>query len=314
MLAAWRQLCLLAWRQLPYFLLFNMSSFSPLALIKLLRPHQWLKNGFVLAGLLFSQLWSNTVLVERVLLAFAAFCCASSLVYLFNDWHDRKLDALHPTKRNRPFASGAVTAPAGLALAAVLLAGAFWLALGNSVLLALLAIYGLLNLAYSLRLKQVPVVDVFIIASGFMLRLLAGTVAVGITPSHWLLLTGMFIALFLGFAKRKAESFHAPASQRQVLLLYPPALLDTFMAVTMTAMLMSYCLFAISPESQLRHGERLIYTAPLVIFGTLRYAYQVHRGRGEDVARDLLRDPWIVVTGICWVGFFVLSRFWSQLL
>jgi 4-hydroxybenzoate polyprenyltransferase len=305
---------LLVWRQLPYFISGTMSSTSALALIKLLRPHQWLKNGFVFAGLLFSQLWSDALLLQQVLLAFAAFCCASSLVYLFNDWHDRKVDARHPTKRHRPFASGAVTAPAGLALAAVLLAGAVWLALDNHVLLALLAIYGLLNLAYSLRLKHVPVVDVFIIASGFMLRLLAGTVAVGISPSHWLLLTGMFIALFLGFAKRKAESFHAPASQRRVLSLYPPALLDTFIAMTMTATVITYCLFAISAESQLRHGERLIYTAPLVIFGTLRYTYQVHRGLGEDVARDLLRDPWIVLTGIGWIGFFVLSRFWDQLL
>jgi len=291
-----------------------MSSFSLSALIKLLRPHQWLKNFFVFAGLLFSQLWSDTVFVERVLLAFAAFCFASSLVYLFNDWHDRKQDLLHPTKRHRPFASGEVSATAGLLLAAVLLAGVVLLAWGNPVLLALLALYGLLNLAYSLRLKQVPVVDVFIIASGFMLRLLAGTIAVGIAPSHWLLLTGMLIALFLGFAKRKAESFHAPESQRAVLSHYPPALLDTFIAMTMTAMLITYCLFAMSPESQSRHGERLIYTAPLVIFGMLRYTYQVHRGRGEDVARDLLRDPWIILTGICWVGFFVLSRFWNQLL
>ncbi len=295
-----------------------MPLFPPTALIKplfkLLRPLQWVKNGFVIAGLVFSQLWSDTVFVERVFLAFAAFCCVSSLVYVFNDWLDRKVDALHPTKRHRPFASGAVTARAGLALAAALIAGAFWLASDNPVLLALLAIYVLLNVAYSLRLKNVPVVDVFIIASGFILRLLAGTVAVGIAPSHWLLLTGMFIALFLGFSKRKAESFNAPASQRQVLLLYPPALLDTFIAMTMTAMLITYCLFAISPESQFRHGERLIYTAPLVIFGVLRYTYQVHRGRGEDVARDLLRDPWIVVAGICWVGFFVLSRFWDRLL
>lgn len=290
-----------------------MPLFSPSALVKLLRPHQWLKNGFVLAGLLFSQLWSNTVFVERVLLAFAAFCCASSLVYLFNDWHDRKEDALHPTKRNRPFASGAVSPTAGLVLAALLLGGAVWLAWGNPVLMAILAIYLLFNAAYSLRLKQVPVVDVFIIASGFMLRLLAGTVAVGIAPSHWLLLTGMFVALFLGFAKRKAESFHAPARQRAVMSHYPPALLDTFIAMTMTAMLITYCLFAISLESQSRHGVRLIYTAPLVIFAMLRYTYQVHRGRGEDVARDLLRDPWIIVTGICWVGFFVLSRFWDRL-
>ena len=290
-----------------------MPSFSPFAFIKLLRPHQWLKNCFVFEGLLFSQLWSDTVFVERVLLAFAAFCLASSLVYIFNDWHDRKQDMLHPNKRHRPFASGSVSGTAGLALAAVLLAGTVWLTQGNPILLALLVIYGLLNLAYSLRLKQVPVVDVFIIASGFMLRLLAGTVAVGIAPSHWLLLTGMFVALFLGFAKRKAESFHAPDSQRAVLSHYPPALLDTFIAMTMTAMLITYCLFAISPESQSRHGERLIYTAPLIIFAMLRYTYQVHRGRGEDVARDLLRDPWIILTGLGWVGFFVLSRFWDQL-
>jgi decaprenyl-phosphate phosphoribosyltransferase len=116
-------------------------------------------------------------------------------------------------------------------------------------LLALLAAYVVLNLAYSWRLKQVPVVDVSIIASGFMLRLLAGTVAVGIPPSRWLLLTGIFVALFLGFAKRKAESFHEEASQRAVLAHYPSALLDTFMAVTMTATLTTYSLFATSPEA-----------------------------------------------------------------
>lgn len=291
-----------------------MSSFSPLALIKLLRPQHWLKNSFVLAGLLFSQLWSDVVLIEQVLLAFAAFCCASSLVYLFNDWQDRKQDALHPTKRHRPFANGTVNPPAGLALAALLLVGAYGFALGNRILLALLAIYVLLNLAYSLRLKHVAVIDVFIIASGFMLRLLAGTLAVGIAPSHWLLLTGMFVTLFLGFAKRRAESFQPLASQRQVLSLYTPALLDTFIAMAMTATVITYCLFAISAESQLRHGGRLIYTAPLVVFGMLRFTYQVHRGRGEDIVRDLLRDPWIVVTGICWLGFFMLSRFWDQLL
>ena len=287
---------------------------SPLALIQLARPHQWLKNGFVFAGLLFSQRWSDAFVAWQVLLAFAAFCCVSSAVYVLNDWLDRKLDAQHPTKRLRPFASGAVSVSAGLGLAGLLLAGGFWLAWGNRILLALLAIYLLLNLAYSLRLKTVPVVDVFIIASGFILRLLAGTVAVDIAPSHWLLLTGMFVALFLGFAKRKAETFHAAGSQRAVLAHYPHALLDTFIAMTMTAMLLSYSLFAISLESQFRHGERLIYTVPLVIFGMLRYTYQVHRGRGEDVARDLLRDPWIVLTGICWVGFFFLSRFWNQLL
>ena len=178
---------------------------------------------------------------------------------------------------------------------------------GNRVLLVLLSVYVLLNLAYSWRLKQVAVVDVCIIAAGFMLRLLAGTVAVGIPPSRWLLLTGIFLALFLGFSKRRAESFQNAASQRPVLAHYTPALLDTFMAVTMTATLTTYSLFATGLEAQLQHGERLLYTVPVVIFGMLRYAYQVHRGLGEDVARDLLRDPWIIGAGVLWLVIF-LSR------
>ena len=284
-----------------------MSSFSPLSLIRLMRPHQWLKNAFVFAGLAFGHAWRDGPTISRVLLAFAAFCCVSSMVYIMNDWQDRASDALHPEKRHRPLASGTVPGWAALALAGLLLAAGLALAGGNRLLLLLLGVYVLLNLAYSWRLKQVPVVDVSIIAAGFMLRLLAGTVAVGIPPSRWLLLTGIFMALFLGFSKRRAETFHNQASQRPVLAHYTPALLDTFMAVTMTATLTTYSLFATSPEAQLQHGERLLYTVPVVIFGMLRYAYQVHRGRGEDVARDLVRDPWILGSGVLWLVIF-LSR------
>ena len=284
------------------------SPSSPFALVRLMRPHQWLKNVFVFAGLVFSQNWQDTALDLRVFYAFAAFCCLSSMVYIINDWHDRASDALHPTKRHRPLASGAVAAPVALVLAALLLVAGLLLAAGNRTLLVLLGMYAVLNLAYSWRLKQVPVVDVSIIASGFMLRLLAGTVAVGIPPSRWLLLTGIFVALFLGFSKRKAESFHEEASQRAVLAHYPPALLDTFMAVTMTATLATYSLFATSAEAQLQHGERLLYTVPVVIFGMLRYTYQVHRGRGEDVARDMLRDPWILGAGVLWLAIFLSQR------
>ena len=274
------------------------------AVIRLMRPHQWVKNAFVFAGLLFSQGWQDGPLALRVFYAFAAFCCLSSMVYIINDWHDRASDALHPSKRNRPLAIGAVSVPVALALATGLLAAGLLLAANNRLLLVLLGLYAALNLAYSWRLKQIPVLDVSIIATGFMLRLLAGTVAVGIPPSRWLLLTGIFVALFLGFSKRKAESFQDEASQRAVLAYYSAALLDTFMAVTMTATLTTYSLFATSPEAQLQHGERLLYTVPVVIFGMLRYAYQVHRGHGEDVARDLLRDPWILAAGVLWLLIF----------
>lgn len=274
-------------------------------LLALMRPHQWLKNVFVFAGLVFSQSWHDTGRVTLVLSAFGVFCLFSSAVYIVNDWRDRASDALHPTKRLRPLASGAVGPGVAFALAALLAAGGVALANGNRTLLGLIALYVASNVAYSWWLKRVPVVDVFSIALGFMLRLLAGTVGVGIPPSRWLILTGIFAALFLGFSKRRAETFQAAASQRSVLGHYPPALLDTFVSVTMTATLMTYSLFATSPESQAQHGERLVYTVPIVIFGMLRYAYQVHRGRGEDVARDLLRDPWIVGALAAWLLVFI---------
>ena len=274
-----------------------------------MRPHQWVKNVFVFAGLVFSQSWENTSLDLRVVLAFAAFCCASSLVYILNDWHDRASDALHPVKRNRPLASGAVSSFQALCLAAGLVAASLFLAASNRTLLVLLAMYVALNVAYSWRLKHVPVVDVSIIATGFMLRLLAGTVAVGIAPSRWLLLTGIFLTLFLGFCKRKAESFQEESTRRAVMVHYPKDLIDTFIATTMTATLTTYSLFATSAEAQLQHGQRLLYTVPVVVFGLLRYTYQVHCGRGDDVARDLLRDGWLLGAGALWLLIFLSSRF-----
>jgi decaprenyl-phosphate phosphoribosyltransferase len=284
-----------------------MQSISPL--ISLMRPHQWSKNGFVFAGLVFSQSWNESLMVERVLFVFAAFCCMSSAAYILNDWRDRVSDARHPEKFKRPLASGLVSVPAALCLAGSLAIASGMLAANNRALLLLLGIYGGLNVLYSWGLKRVPVVDVSIIAAGFMLRLLAGTLAVGIPPSRWLLLTGLFVALFLGFSKRKAESFHSAGQQRAVMEGYPSSLLDTFMSATMTATILTYSLFATSTESQTQHGERLVYTVPVVIFGLLRYAFQVHRGRGEDVSRDLLRDPWIVLALLTWLSIFLGIRF-----
>lgn len=274
-------------------------------LIRLIRPHQWLKNGFVFAGLVFSQRWQETDLVAAVSLAFAAFCGISSAIYILNDWFDRARDAGHPVKRHRPLASGEVSGPVALVLAVLLVLASAWLARANTALLILLGIYMLLNFAYSLRLKRVAVVDVYVIASGFMLRLLAGTLAVGIAPSRWLLLTGIFTALFLGFSKRKAESFHEASIQRRVLADYPAALLDTFVATTLTATLITYSLFASSAEALRQHGERLVYTIPVVIFAMLRYTWQVHQGKGEDVARDLLSDRWILLAALLWLLLFL---------
>ncbi len=279
-----------------------------LLLLRLMRPHQWLKNIFVFAGLLFGGQWEDAALVAKVLTAFAAFCAVSSAVYVLNDWIDRAHDAQHPSKMHRPLASGAVSPAAALALASALLLVGLALAGSMPWLLVLLVVYGLVNIAYSLHLKRVAVVDVSAIASGFLLRLLAGTVAVGIAPSRWMLLTGLFGALFLGFCKRRAESFHPVAKQRAVMADYPPALLDVFIAVTMAATLSTYALFATSDTALAQHGESLAYTVPVVVFAMLRYTWQVHRGLGEDVARDLLRDPWVLGSVVLWVVLFVLGH------
>ncbi len=281
----------------------------PVAVLRLLRPHQWLKNGFVLAGLLFGRLWQQAELVQLALWSMAAFCLASSAVYVLNDWLDRHVDAQHPRKRHRPLASGVISAQGALWIGLACLAGAGVLAAQTTGLfMGLLVTYLALNVGYTLKLKHVAVVDVFIIAAGFMLRLLAGTWAIGIQPSHWLLLTGLFVTLFLGFSKRRAESFHAASQQRAVMSDYPPAFLDVCMGVTLTATLLTYSLFATAPDALERHGPRLWMTIPLVVFGALRYVYQVHRGQAEDFARDLLRDRWIVFSAVAWLLVFASPR------
>jgi len=172
------------------------------ALIRLLRPHQYIKNGFVLLGLLFAT-QRDAATAAHAALAFLAFCAMASAVYVLNDLLDVEADRQHPQKCRRPIASGEIKAPLAWC-ACVLLAGAA-LALGAAVGLAvplLLLTYLALNLAYSLYLKHVVILDVFVISAGFMLRILAGTVGIGIVPSQWLLLCGLMVTLFLGFAKR----------------------------------------------------------------------------------------------------------------
>jgi 4-hydroxybenzoate polyprenyltransferase len=277
------------------------------ALIRLLRPHQWLKNGFVFVGLLFGHAWHDERIVVLAGLAFLAFCLTSSAAYVLNDLTDREQDRLHPEKRHRPLASGAVGVRAALAAAVVCLGGGFALALaGGGTVVAILAAYVLLNLAYSHGLKHVVILDVFIIAAGFMLRLLAGTVGVGIPPSHWLLLCGLMVTLFLGFAKRRAELnalMQESAGHRRVLEHYTPAMLDQFITLSATATIISYSLYTVSGETVALHGTSgLIVTVPFVLYGLLRYLFLLHRrDGGGDPAWELLTDHHLQVAFLGWL-------------
>lgn len=287
------------------------------ALISLLRPQQWLKNGFVLIGLIFSHGWSDPALVFAVGVGFVAFCLASSAVYVLNDYHDRAVDAVHPKKRLRAIASGRVSLPAARALIAVLAVAALGLPLACGLWPVALSVAGylVLNIAYTLSLKHKVLVDVFCIAAGFMIRLACGTYAVGIIPSRWMLLCSFMLTLFLGFAKRRAEFASAPVDApaanggtRTVLRHYSPQLLDILVAITASATLLAYGLYTVDAETAALHGtQHLVITLPIVTFGVFRYIYLLHKGgSGEEPGRDLLADTPIRIAVLAWVAVVVL--------
>ncbi len=280
------------------------------AYLRLIRPHQWIKNGFVFVGLVFGHGWMERELVLDALALFAAFCLVSSAVYVMNDLADREADRQHPDKRSRPLARGDIGAGAAVALGLVL--GLAGLALAASVSFAAFAIataYVALNAAYSAGAKHVAILDVFMIAGGFMLRILAGTLGIGVAPSKWLLLCGLMLTLFLGFCKRRAEFVAAttggnPGGQRAALDGYTAALLDRLIAVSVAGAAIGYGLYTVDRDTVLLHGtDHLILTLPFVLYGLFRYLQLVYsRGGGADPAWELLRDPHLIVATAGWLG------------
>jgi 4-hydroxybenzoate polyprenyltransferase len=283
-----------------------------LYLLRLMRPHQWVKNAFVFTGLLFGHAWHDSNLVTQVVMAFSAFCLVSSAVYVFNDIVDLEQDRLHPKKCQRPLAAGKVDLSAAVMLA--LLLGVLGLLLAYSAspkVLLILVGYALMNIAYSLRLKHVVILDIFIIATGFMLRILAGTLGVGIPPSQWLLLCGLMVTLFLGFTKRRAEIIalaEDKAAHRKVLEHYSPVLLDKMIGITASGLIMSYSLYTMNADTIRIHGTaNLIYTVPFVMYGVFRYIYLLHhQSRGSDTAHDLVRDPHLFIVVGAWLVATIL--------
>ena len=276
--------------------------------LQLLRPHHWVKNGFVLAGLLFGHAWGDPALVAAALGATLAFCLASSAVYAFNDAYDAARDREHPGKRRRPVARGAITPRAAQRIGALLAALALGLALAaDARVAAIIAGYVALNAAYSLGLKHVAVLDVFIIAAGFMLRIFAGTWGIGIEPSRWLLACGFLLTLFLGFAKRRAELDRLAddaGQHRAVLESYTLGFLDRAVFACALGMMITYALYTIAETTVALHGtKRLIWSLPWVLLGTFRYLFRLHyRGGGGDPAQELLRDPLLAAAALGWVA------------
>jgi 4-hydroxybenzoate polyprenyltransferase len=297
------------------------------AYLALARPTQWVKNGFVLTGLLFGHAWSDPRLVAGGLACFIGFCLVSSAVYAFNDVVDRDADRTHPNKRNRPVASGAVGVGGALVFAAALAVAGLLLQAEASLTAFLLTFcYIGLNLGYSLGLKHVAGLDVIIISAGFMLRILAGTLGVGIEPSRWLLICGFMLTLFLGFAKRRAElaALHAdsvadgnprvdapgtsrssaPTPTRPVLATYRLVWLDRVIAVCACGAVVAYAAYTLDPGTIELHGtSRLVVTVPVVAYGIGRYLWTLYRrGQGADPATQMWRDPHLFGAIVCWLA------------
>ncbi|MCB1136765.1 MAG: decaprenyl-phosphate phosphoribosyltransferase, partial [Chlamydiia bacterium] len=261
-----------------------------------MRPQQWVKNAFVFTGLVFGHAWNEPGMTLKVTAIAIAFCMMSSAIYTVNDILDRERDRKHPRKSKRPVASGAVSVVAASRLGVILALSALVIAGYSSTAAAgIILSYGLLNIAYSFHLKHVVILDVFCIAMGFMLRIMAGTVGVGIPPSQWLLLCGLMVTLFLGFAKRRAEIIKLEQESRhhrRVLEAYQPLVLDEIMGVCGALVIISYSLYTMSAETIIMHEtDQLIYTVPAVTYGLFRYLFLLHgENQGDDPSRTLFRD------------------------
>ncbi len=291
-----------------------VSVASAAAWLRALRPAQWLKNGVVPAAYFFAK-WdpSQRANVQGVLpvvlevVAVACFCCVSSGVYLINDARDIDADRAHPVKRLRPLAAGLIGMRAAVAVAALLLlAGmAGSLALPRAFT-EVLAGYCLMQFAYTFAFKRIPYVDVFVIATGFVLRAIAGATALTVRISPWLLLCTFLLALFLALCKRRHEKVLLEGTgtqHREALAGYDRYLLDLQIAVIASATLVCYAIYTLSEETVRRFGtNRLGLTIPFVVFGLFRYLELVYRhdegGRPEKV---LLTDKVLIVTVVCYL-------------
>lgn len=272
-------------------------------LIVLMRPRHWIKNGFVLGPLLFSGTFIYTSAIGQALLAFTLFCLASSATYIVNDIRDIEHDRHHPKKsRTRPLAAGTVPIPMAITLLILLYGLLVWgWFIAPSVMKVIIA-YLLLNVAYTFFLKHQPVVDIFTIAIGFVLRVYAGAVALAVPLSHWMFVTTLCLALYLAAVKRRQELRQNSVEGRDVLKKYSVALIDRYAGMTATGALIFYSLFVTSAKPQ------LIMTVPLVLFGLFRYWYVVEeREEVESPTEALLVDWQLLVTVALWAGCCIVA-------
>src|SRR4051794_4959103 len=274
---------------------------TPAALLRALRPDEWVKNTFVFAALLFGGQFDVSSAL-KAMGAFAAFCAVASAGYIVNDIRDVELDRRHPTKRLRAIASGALAISTAKTVAAVLVVIGLAIALVVSPgVCGLVAAYGALTFSYSVLLKTLVIIDVMTIAGCFLLRVVAGAVAVDVDASSWLLVCTGMVSLFLGFTKRRQEAVlekNAEFGARPVLEHYTLPFLDQMVSMVSAGTVLSYTIYA--TQSPLA-GDQMLWTVPMVVYGIFRYLYLIyHREDGSSTANLVTSDPGIIAAAVAW--------------
>ena len=276
-------------------------------IVKSLRIQQWIKNFFVFAPLIFSQNVFDLPLLAKTTVAFILFCLLSGAAYILNDIQDLEEDKLHPVKSKRPLASGKLKKNHALFACVILviigLAGAYLL---NFHFFIALLVYFVLQIAYSGWLKHVVIVDALLIAAGYLIRVIAGGLAIEIHLSHWLFICTFLIALFLALSKRRHELVlleENAENHRPILKEYTPQLLDQMIAVVTASTVISYCLYTVSPDTVEKFGTKnLLFTVPFVLYGIFRYLYLVHqKDEGGSPEALIIKDKPLLADLFLWI-------------
>jgi 4-hydroxybenzoate polyprenyltransferase len=279
-----------------------------------MRPKQWVKNVFIFAPMIFSLHMFQLDFIKRSLLAFFLFSLITGGIYIFNDILDREKDQLHPEKKNRPIAAGRLSIAGAGIFAFVLLAGVLSLtAYVNREFFYISLFYVFLNLLYSLLLKSMVIIDIMVIALGFVLRVMIGAAVNQLVLYPWILISTFLLAIFLALIKRRQEllkmkSLDSEKITRKTLLIYNINLLDQMISISTATTLISYIMYVLAPDVQLKfHTTKLFYTVPFVIFGIFRYLFLSYaKGEGESPSEIIYTDLPFTINILLWVSIFIL--------
>lgn len=284
--------------------------------ITLMRPKQYLKNCFVFAPLFFAMPIDNPELLIRSLLAFLVFSITASAVYILNDYGDIETDRLHPKKKFRPLAAGKVSGISALFLAAglLLISVAICLAFLNTQVLALILLYLVINVIYTLKLKHISLIDIFIISTGFVIRLFVGSYASGLDLSYSIILMTFLLSLFLAFAKRRDDVLilmETGHKMRKNISGYSLEFIDSAMSMVSSIILVAYIMYTISPEIIAKHHtDKLYLTSVFVILGILRYKQITFINKNSGVPTEILmKDKFIQLSIAFWITSFLLIKY-----